>query len=87
MLLPGPHPLAGLEAEGLASTLVDMLFGEQITGLPCAGLMTATTNNEASHSVQQRNELFMLSNLYGGSLGTQSLLAFPVAQSVDAVFG
>ena len=52
MLLPGPHPLAGLEAEGLASTLVDMLFGEQITGLPCAGLMTATTDNEASHSVQ-----------------------------------
>ena len=52
MLLPGPHPLAGLEGEGLASTLVDMLLGEQITGLPCAGLMTATADDKASPSAQ-----------------------------------
>jgi hypothetical protein len=52
MLFPGPHPLAGLEGEGLASTLVDMLLGEQITGLPCAGLMTATADDKASPSAQ-----------------------------------
>ena len=62
MLLPGPHPLAGLEGEGLASTLLEMLMGEQTTGLLCAGLMTAAADDKASNSRQRCNDGFMLSD-------------------------